>query len=184
MIFYISCRIQLYVQLLTMGKVQSSTSFPASFLAAGAPVLQNWLGHTGLFPFLCLLHGGSNCLLAHMGAKLPLLLVFASVIIIILEGMRSWFISPLADLCVVRGLTFRHAGGSQRSGKELGPLWPPLFPQRHDWLRKQKVVHNIKFKKDLLKLILLHLTLKRWLLYFKGKSGSVCALSRHHSFLC
>lgn len=177
MIFYISGQIQLCVQLLTMGKVQSSTSFPASFLAAGASVLQNWLGHTGLFPFLCLLHGGSNCLLAHLGAKSPLLLVFAS-------RMRSWFISPLAHLCIVRGLTFKHAGGSQRSGKELGPLWPPFFPQRNDWLGKQMVAHNIKFKKDLLKLILLHLPLKRWLLYFKGKSGSVCALSRHHSFLC
>lgn len=90
MIFYISGQIQLCVQLLTMGKVQSSTPFPASFLAAGAPVLQNWLGHTGLFPFLCLLRGGSNCLLAHLGAKSRLLLVFASVIIIIiLEGMQS-----------------------------------------------------------------------------------------------
>lgn len=114
-----------------------------------ASVLRNWLGHTGLFSFHCLLCGGSNCPWACLGAKSPLLLVFASVIIIIVEGMQSWFSSPLAHLCFVKGLTFKRAGGSWRLGKDLGLHWPPFFPQRHDWLGKQRVAHILKFKKVL-----------------------------------
>lgn len=141
-----------------MGKVQLSISFPASFLAAGRResvcfCAAKLAGHTGLFSFHRLLCGGSNHPLACSGAKSPLLLVFASVIIILVEGMQSWISSPLAHLCFVKGLTFKRAG-SRRSGKELGPHWPPFFPQRHDGLGKQRVAHILKFKKESSKLVL------------------------------